>query len=415
MYELNEAERQALRSLAEKYMRYALDPINNEKIRLWRALNRSHMIRPMVCIDQLPWNELNNNGDLNCVNTVSPWAELELDLRKKIYQWEHFPVDLVLNPYIELPLSLTVTSYGLTPDVQYQSTEEDNSVKSQHFTNLIRSIDDVEKIKDMTVTHHEAESAEWLQQAEKIFEGVAPVRQVSTLSFHLGTWDYVSMIMGVEQVYYDLIDRPELLHAVMERITHSVVAGIEQANALQVHGDNLNLCHCSHIFTDELLPECGAGKGSVSSNSWAFGLAQLFTSVSPSVFEEFELPYISRTASYFGMIYYGCCDRLDNKLDIVKRIPHVRKVSCSPWSKRDRFAEKIGPELIMSNKPSPAFLAVEQCDVEAIGKDLSYTIECARRNNVNLELILKDVSTVKHNPDNLTRWADTAMKLVNDF
>jgi hypothetical protein len=112
------------------------------------------------------------------------------------------------------------------------------------------------------------------------------------------------------------------------------------------------------------------------------------------------------------MIYYGCCDRLDDRLDLVKRIPNVKKVSCSPWSNRDVFAEKIGPSLIMSNKPSPALLVDSVLDCDEIERDLTHTFQAARRNNVNLEYILKDVSTVHYQPKRLTEWAETAMKVV---
>jgi hypothetical protein len=218
--------------------------------------------------------------------------------------------------------------------------------------------------------------------------------------------------MGIENALIDFIDRPGFLHACMDRIVQSTIAGIEQANALVIHDDISNRCHCSYVYTDEMLPGCGKGKGPLSENSWAFGLAQLLTSVSPQVMEEFELPYITRMAEYFGMIYYGCCDRLDDRLDVVKRIPHVRKVSCSPWSDRKQFAERIGTELVMSNKPAPAFLAERSVNWDAVRDDLQLTVDLARANNVNLEIILKDISTVGNQPERLTRWADIAMKVV---
>ena len=117
-------------------------------------------------------------------------------------------------------------------------------------------------------------------------------------------------------------------------------------------------------------------------------------------------------AEHFGMIYYGCCERLDDRLDIVKKIPNVKKVSCSPWSKRKEFAEKIGNELIMSNKPIPTFIAMETVDWDEVRSDLKLTADLANSNKVNLEYILKDISTVRCQPDRLTKWADIAMELV---
>lgn len=221
--------------------------------------------------------------------------------------------------------------------------------------------------------------------------------------------------MSIENAFYEIMDHPEFVHACMERATEATIAGIKQANELKIHDDIANQCHCSYIYTDELLLDCGQGKGPISKNSWAFGLAQLFTSVSPKVTEEFELPYITRMAEYFGMIYYGCCDRLDDRLEIIKKIPNLKKISCSPWSDRKRFAEEIGNKIIMSNKPTPALIATDSVDWNAVRKDLQYTVDLARRNNANLEIILKDISTVCFDPERLTKWADIAMEVVQNY
>ena len=410
---ITQNEKEVLRKLASRYMEIASLPAQREKMKLWKALNRGKMQRPMVVLDQLPWHELNNEGELTILSQNSFCRGLEWDLRSTIYKWEHFPVDMVVEPFITIPRSIINTGYGMGVEEELLRTDADNGVVSHHYTNQIKTEEDIGKIKDMQIFHNEEGSKLFMEQAEDIFKGIAPLRQSGGLQFHLGVWDALSTYMGVENIYYDLVDRPEFIHKVMERITSSVIAGIEQTNKLEIYNDNSNTCHCSYVYTDELLPDFGAGKGPVSQNAWAFGLAQLFTSVSPAFTEEFELPYISRMAEYFGMIYYGCCDRLDDRLDVVKKIPHVKKVSCSPWSDRDVFAERIGPELVMSNKPTPALVAMESFEPEAVKKDLEFTMLAAKRNNVNLEFILKDISTIKYQPQRLTEWANIAMNVVS--
>ncbi len=405
-------ERQILRDLASRYMEIASLPVQAQKRDLWKALNRSKMERPMVAIDQLPWNELNADGFLTCKIADPFWQGIENQLRSTIYRWEHFPVDMVVEPFITIPKAISCTGYGISIEEETQATDETNSVVSHRFINQLQTEEDLEKIKDMHFTHDKAKSKLWMEEAAQVFEGIAPILQSGGTQFHLGVWDTISMLMGVENAYIELMDRPEFIHAIMEKFTHSVLNGIDEANKLGIVNDNINICHCSYIYTDELLPDFGQGKGPHSENCWAFGLAQLFSSVSPSITEEFELPYVTRMAEKFGMIYYGCCDRLDDRLDIVKRIPHVKKISCSPWSDRENFAEKIGPTIIMSNKPTPALVATDTLDEEEIRKDIRRTIDAAKKNNVNLELILKDISTVRYQPQRLTRWAEIAMEEV---
>ena len=91
-------------------------------------------------------------------------------------------------------------------------------------------------------------------------------------------------------------------------------------------------------------------------------------------------------------------------------LPNVRKISCSPWSHREAFAEKLPKHIIMSNKPSPAMLAGDSFDEEAVRADLRRTIEAARKNGVQLEMILKDISTVRYQPQRLWRYSEIALE-----
>jgi len=66
----------------------------------------------------------------------------------------------------------------------------------------------------------------------------------------------------------------------------------------------------------------------------------------------------------------------------------------------------------MSNKPNPAYLASGTLDEDVIRKDIRRTIEAAKAHNRSLELILKDISTIQHNPACLWRWQEIAMEEV---
>ena len=399
-----------LRELAREYMEVASLPVQREKMMLWKAFNANTPgSRPMVIIDQLPWNELNNEGELTLSVENPLFRQVEWNLRSTLYKWRHFPVDMVVEPFITIPRAIQNTGYGLKADVQMLG-DADTTAFSQHFESVLNDEEDVEKIKDMVITVDENEDRDRMETAHMIFNGIAPVVLGHGIGFHLGVWDRLSEYMGVTNVYCDLYDRPEFLHACMRRITDATIAGIKQANALRIHDDIVNTCHCSYIYTDKLLSDFGKGLGSTSENCWAMGLAQLFSSASPQTTAEFELPYIQEMASYFDSIYYGCCERLDDRLDVIFKIPNIRKLSCSPWSKKESFAEQLqGRGLIMSNKPNPAFLSAAY-DEDVIRKDLRETMDIAKRYGVNVELIQKDISTVNHKPERLTRWAEIAME-----
>ena len=406
---VSEKDRNTLRALAETYMKYALSAKNEEKRELWRALNRLNMKKPMLAIDQMPWNELDVDGFLNCTVEDPYFRGVEWGLRSAIYKWEHLPADMVLNPYILIPRPISNTGYGLGYVKETLATDETNSVVAQRFVNQFEEPEDVEKIQTPQVNVDRAAEAEVRAAAEDIFAGIAPVR-LGGFILHLGLWDFITQWMGVENCYMELMDRPEMMHAIMDRLTTATLDQIEQINRLGLYDVDCNMCHCSYTFLDDLPgPECDRAHPTTH-DGWAFGLAQLFTSVSPAITAEFEVPYIQRLFPHFGAIYYGCCDRLDDRLDVICRMPNIRKISCSPWSDREKFAERLDPKYIMSNKPTPALLAGSSFDEDAVRADLRRTIDAAKRNGLCLEMILKDISTVKYHPERLWRWSEIAQE-----
>jgi hypothetical protein len=141
-----------------------------------------------------------------------------------------------------------------------------------------------------------------------------------------------------------------------------------------------------------------------------FGLAQMFSTVSPAMFEEYEINYMMPIFERFGLVYYGCCDPLDGKMNEVRKIPHLRKISMSPWANKERGAHEIGRDYVFSNKPNPAFISA--FNEEVIRKDLEETRAICKKNGCALEFIFKDISTVGHEPLRLKKWADIATKVA---
>jgi hypothetical protein len=143
-----------------------------------------------------------------------------------------------------------------------------------------------------------------------------------------------------------------------------------------------------------------------------YAMAQPFATVSPAMFEEYEINYLMPLFERFGLVYYGCCDPLEGKMNEVKRIPHLRKISVSPWAKRESCAEQIGRGYVLSNKPNPAFIAGTTFDEDLIRKDLESTREICKRYGCPLEYAFKDISTVKNDPLRLKREAEIAMEVA---
>ena len=87
-------------------------------------------------------------------------------------------------------------------------------------------------------------------------------------------------------------------------------------------------------------------------------MAQMLGTVSTAMFDEFEIRYTSGICERFGLVYYGCRDALDKKMNEVRKLPNVRKVSMSPWADHENgAAEKTFSTSIVHALP---FSAIRQ-------------------------------------------------------
>lgn len=404
---LNHQEIVVLRELAQKYAEYAALPAHEEKRRLWIENNECRAARPMVLIDQICWGEINTDGALTGRIEDKYWRRVEEELRQTIYKWEHLPVDMVLTPYIQLPMPLHDSGWGVETKEEVVALDKNAGGYSHRYYDVLATDEDLLKLRLPEYSMDTELLRSIREEADMVFEGIIPYRMRGE-SLHLGVWDKISFWRGVENCYIDLMDRPEFMHAIMEKLTQGLINQIESLNRLQAYDVTSGLTHCSHNFLTHQSPDDPA----VASKGWAFGLAQLFSSVSPEVTREFEVEYMKRVFPYFDSVYYGCCERLDDRLDVLAALPKVRKISCSPWSHKERFAEMLPAGRVMSAKPNPAFLATVSFDEDAVRKDLRETIGAAKRHGRNLEFILKDVSTIRYDQKRLWRWADIAMEEV---
>lgn len=409
---MNTAEISVLKELARQYAAIAALPVHREKRDLWAHLNNLSMDRPMVLIDQLPWHEMDVDGSLACRVSDPYWRGVETWLRRAIYQWKHFPVDRVWDPYLCLPRPISHSGWGLKTEQDLLASDVKNDVVSHRYHNQIENEEDLEKIHTPVYTLDEAVEQDILQTAHELFDGILPFRMTGVV-LHCGIWDSITEWMGIENCYIELMDRPEMLHALMEKLTVGLLSMTDQLDRLGGFDVTSNLCHCSQTYLTDASHAGDEPPAPLAKNAWTLGLAQLFTSVSPAVTDEFEVAYMQRVFARFGAVYYGCCDRLDDRLDVIEKLPNVRKLSCSPWSDRERFAQNLDrSRYVMSNKPTPAYLAADVMDEKLVRDDLRRTLDAARRHDVCLEFILKDISTVCGKPQHVWRWAEIAMEEV---
>lgn len=414
--QLSRNDTAVLRQLATELAEIAALPVHREKATLWQKLNDLESERPMVWINEICWHEMNVDHELTLV-TEHPWAQdQERDLRRTLYQWRHLPGDMIISDYLTCPLATHSTDFGIVEDVDVALTDAASDIVSRHFNVQIQDFDDLEKIKMPIVTHNEQATEFRYQAMCEVYEGIMPVKKVGQTHIWFTPWDYLIRWWGIDQAMMDLIERPDLVHAAVDRLVDAWMVELDQfesMNLLSLDCNNTRIGSGGYGYTSQLPSEPFDPEYVRPKNMWGCSNAQIFSEVSPQMHWEFAVEHDLRWLERWGLTYYGCCEPLDGKIEILRRIPNLRKISVSPWCHTSRAVERIGTDYVMSRKPSPAILAEDTWDPVRAREEIREFLEQAR--GCHVELIMKDISTVRYQPQRLWEWASIAMELAEAF
>lgn len=406
-------DQQILTELAKRYLEVARDPVNEKRRSLWKDLNGLRSCRPMIMMDQLPWHELDTDGSLTLQCHDGDARILEDALRKNLYQAQYFPADKVFEPYLELPKTIIGLHHGVIKKEVTLATEQENDVVSHAFISQLNCEEDLENLKFPHIQVDEEKDRMRWEKASQLLSGVLPVRMSGVRLFSCGIWDPLVEAIGTDNFFLFFADEPELLHKAADRMVAICNSLIDQLTRKHLFDAYESTVHCTGAYTDALPQDKTEDVG--PGDCWGIGLAQMLGNVSPKMYEEFEIDHVKPLLERFGLTYYGCCDPLHNKIDAVRKIKNVRKISMSPWTNLQIGAEQIHGDFVLSRKPNPAFLAAPSFDEDAVRRELEETCRIAKETNCTCELILKDVSTVLHQPERLQIWHKIATEVAGNW
>ncbi len=410
--EIPERDQDVLRKLAGEIAEIAQKPVQKERRELWRRVNDLDQDRPAVLIrrDEIPWHEIKDES-LTLETSHDFTRTMESEFRQILYQWNHFPCDMVVDDLLESQPIVMDSGFGLNIEIETIEQAEGSYVHAYHYIPQIKDESDIEKMTLPQVTHMEELSEEFFQLREQLLGDILNVEMRGYKFVYTAFWDELIRLWGPEQALMDLVMRPEMVHMAMEKLTAAWLSRLDQyeeLNLLSYDQGNYDCGSGGLAFTKDL-PANGFDPNRVRAmDQWGFNTPQIFTDVSPEMHEEFALRYERQWLERFGLSYYGCCEKLHNKIHLLRTIPNLRKISISPFADVGKSAEEIGGDYVMSIKPNPAFLAYETWDPGEVRRDLEDSLK--KSEGCNVEIILKDISTVRYDQRRLQDWADIAME-----
>ena len=400
-----------LRQLAGEYAEAAMSDFNLAVPDRYRDLNALKSgVRPPVLVFEEPWGEFDHEElQLRCADERS--RRLENHLRRELFKVRHHRGDYAIKPYAEATVALTNTGYGFT--IQDQRTIESltgSSISAHSYTDQLPDESALERFRMPEINIDHEETAANVEQAGRVFDGLLRVRKAGVM-LYMPSWDVIPRLHGVQNCMFDLYDRPEFMHAVMEMFTRVHEHELTRFEELNVLETDPYYTHCTPACTWEL-PVKDIDRDNITAKDiWCRSMAQIFSMVSPEMHDEFDLKYTQRLFDRCGLSYYGCCEPLHNKLHLLRRrFQNLRRVSITPWADVNVAADEIGKDYVLSYKCNPAYVATGKLHLEPARAEVERVLEACNRNHTACEFILKDVSTVSGRADVLTEWVD----MVND-
>ncbi|MBI3912083.1 MAG: hypothetical protein HY320_14270 [Armatimonadetes bacterium] len=400
-------ERTLLRDLAQRVAEIAAQPQQEEKRRRWYAHNRLEHGRPMVlCFPEGSWEELLPESVLETTDPLL--RQWEHRLRTQIYTAAHFPGDHVVDRAFRVDRVCPTTDWGLQTTYIYSSTRRGAYV----WDAPIKEPADLERLHPPQTTCDEQATQQRLAMAQDFLGDILDVELRTSHWWTMGLIGELARLRGLQQIMLDMMDNPEFVHRAMRFLMEGRLQwlqSLEDRNLLSPNYGNDYVGSGGLGFSDELL--ASGNNGSVRlCDLWGFAEAQEITDVSPAMHDEFVLTYQIPLLERFGLNCYGCCEPLHHKLGILFKVPHLRRISISPWCDVRIAAEKLGDRYIFSWKPNPAHLAAVTFDPDLVRRYIRETLAITR--GCIVEMILKDTHTCNHDPQRFDQWMQIACEEV---
>ena len=102
-----------------------------------------------------------------------------------------------------------------------------------------------------------------------------------------------------------------------------------------------------------------------------------------------------------------------HKIDLLRKIPNLRRILVGPRADLKKSAEQIGREYCISWRPNPALMVSQGFDPDNVRKIIRQALKDSK--GCNVEIVLKELLTVENDLTRLFKWAEIARQEAENF
>ncbi|MDR1797679.1 MAG: hypothetical protein LBR44_09630 [Clostridiales Family XIII bacterium] len=413
-----EKDRERLRSLASRVLEIARSDDIKTKKRQWKAVRDLKPERPMILFETLTVNGFITEKELECENEYLRNAEKTL--LYGIKQYEYVRDDVVLEDYFRLAWQVAKSDYGI-PIVEHHL--ENSLAYLSEFP--VKEVADLDQLRPCIFSVDKERTLGFRDTLEDIFGDILPVRvgNIDKFFSEMGFNPFVGnnepmltmdvfKLLGYETMSMWVFDAPEAMHRLMKYLLDENLKFLQwqkDEGILRLNTDNQFAGPSGYGYVSGL-PEETRETPDVTpeiSDCWTWAESQESAIFSPAMFEEFFLPYLAEYMNKFGLVSYGCCEAVDDRIErIMKAVPKLRTVSVSGWNNFEKVAEILGKDYVYCRKPTPALISGDYPFWDQAKADLVRTWNCTK--NQPVEFIFRDVFHLSGDIARIPRWVEMA-------
>ena len=402
-------DREILRELAARKAALASSPRNDEILKMWEKQAKGLRDTPTVRLlfSNFPGEVITPR--MRCEGKEA--RKLEWQLLSSMVGRELFDDDTPVSDRFDVNVFVKGSPFGAAPII----TRAKDSI-GYHIEPLTDDIEeDFDIFRGGGFTVDMEGTRAWCALADSIFGDILPSR-IMQASLRGAITNPLVKLVNMETYYMSMYDCPEKLHELMDMATsvyERYYDYLEENKLLLPTNGFSAVAQESFAFTDELPSE---GEITSTKQIWGFLESQETTAVSPAMFGEFVYPYFDRMVRRFGLLSYGCCERVDNIWeDYLSKWDNLRKLSVSPFNNEEQIGEYLrGRRVVYYSKPRAEFVTDPgPLDEEAIRK--CFRGICRASSGCMLEVAQREVGTIFGDYERGRRYVQLARETIAEY
>ncbi len=348
-------DRGILRSLAKLQLEHANSPRNDIVLQKWRAQAVGRRESPPVRLLFSNFRHEIITPRLQCEGEEA--RRIEATFLSTIAGRELFDDDTPISPTFDISWSTRVQPFGIAPRI---TRADGANPQGFHIDPVINDLAlEIDKLRGGSFGVDRDATARRRALLEEHFGDILPIRMVMG-SLPGAITNPLVHLMGMEAYYIAMFDCPDAVHEAMEmatRVYERYYDFLEEERLLLPTNGLSPLAQESFAFNNELPSD----KVTKTTECWGFLESQETTAISADAFGEFVFPYQQRLVDRFGLLSYGCCERVDAIWpEYLSKWHKLRKLSVSPFNDEARVGEYLrGSRIVYYSKPRAEFVTCE--------------------------------------------------------